>query len=92
MPTVKQVAILNIDNVPYAVDTMSKEVQTLVGTFNEWNQVLANKQQELQMFSVSLEALQQQIIAQIKKEKDEAAAPAELTADSTTTADSTAKE
>lgn len=95
MPKVKEVAILNIDNVPYAVDTMSVDVQNLVTTFNEWNQTFANKQQEVQIFQVALESLQQQIIGQIKKERDAAAAEAATKEGETAPvapADTTAKE
>lgn len=94
MPKVKEVAILNIDQVPYAVDTMSTDVQNLVTTFNEWNQAYANKQQEVQIFQVALESLQQQIIAQIKKERDATAAEAATKEAETASisADTTAKE
>ena len=39
MPQVDELKIINIDEVPYAVDAMSKEIQGQVALFNEWHQM-----------------------------------------------------
>lgn len=70
---VEPVKVLNIDEVPYAVDGMSPEVQEMVGTFNGWNQEEANILDELQKIRSAKNDLSRRIILQVREEKEKAA-------------------
>ena len=78
MPKVEDIKVLNIDEVPYAVDSMSAEVKQLVEVYNEWNQDLANAQKDFAQKRAAVQSLSNQIITQVRTEKaQEAAAAAE---------------
>lgn len=88
MPQVEDIKVLNIDEVPYAVDSMSDEVKQLVGVYNEWNQDLANAQKDFAQLRAAVQSLSNQIITQVRTEKaQEAAKAAEAKAASETAAD-----
>jgi len=80
MPQVEDIKVLNIDNVPYAVDSMSDEVKQLVEVYNEWNQDLANAQKAFAQLRASVQSLSNQIITQVRNEKAQEAAAAEQAA------------
>jgi hypothetical protein len=87
-PAVEPVKIITIDNTPYAVDTMSDEVQEMVKVFNRWNDAEAGKQHELNILGDQISMLQaakdtvsRQILEKVRednaaKENAEAEAPA----------------
>lgn len=73
MIKVDDVKILNIDEVPYEVEKMSKEVQSMVSVFNGWNQRDAEVADELTMVRAAKNDLSRNIILQVRKELQEAA-------------------
>ena len=72
MPKVDEIKVLTIDNVPYAVDTMSDEVKQLVAVFNEWNQKEVDAENEYKLIKYAKNELSRQIIATIRSEKQSA--------------------
>lgn len=76
MPKVEEVKVLNIDEVPYAVDTMSEAVQSMVVRYNEWNQKEADARDAFMMVSAAKNELSRQIIIQVRAEKEAAEAEA----------------
>lgn len=69
---VQDIQVINIDNVPYAVDAMSDTSKRLVGVYNGWNQKEADIRDELMMIQAAKETLSRQIIDQVRAEKAEA--------------------
>lgn len=78
---VEEVKVLNIDDVPYAVDAMSDEVKSMVAVFNSWNQQDADVTDKLTMVRAAKNDLSRRIILQVRQEK-EAKEAAETTDDS----------
>ena len=74
MPQVEEVKVLNIDEVPHAVDTMSDEVKQLVAVYNEWNQDMADAQKTFAQLQAAVRGLSNQIVATVRAEKEAAAA------------------
>ena len=74
MPKVEDVKVLNIDDVPYAVDGMSEQVQSMVDVFNEWNQKEADARDNLIMIQAAKNDLSRSIVSTVRKEKEEAEA------------------
>jgi len=72
--TIDPVKVLNIDEVPYAVDSMSDAVKEQVEVFNGWNQDEANLLDEVRKIRAAKNDLSRQIIMQVRKEKEEAEA------------------
>jgi hypothetical protein len=72
MPEVQPIQVINIDNVPFAVDAMSETAQRLVAIYNEWNQKEADIRNELMIIQAAKETLSRQIIEQVRNEKAEA--------------------
>jgi hypothetical protein len=66
MPKVVDITVLNIDDVPYAVESLSEEVQSLVEIYNEWNRKEAEVRDELTRFQAAKETLSRQIIARVR--------------------------
>ena len=73
---IEPVKVLNIDDVPYAVDAMSDEVKAMVEVFNGWNQRDADLSDDLAMVRAAKNDLSRRIILQVRKEKEEAEAAA----------------
>ncbi len=95
MPTVDPVKVLNIDNVPYAVDAMSEKVKSMVSVYDEWNQKLTDAQDEVGSRRAALNDLSRTIIMAVREEQEaakkavedaEAAAKAEAEAKAATPA------
>lgn len=84
MPKVDELKIINIDEVPYAVDSLSEVVQGQVALFNEWHQKEADAKGELMLVSAAKETLSRQIITSIRAEIEEAKAAEESPAETTT--------
>lgn len=76
MPKVEDIKVLNIDETPYAVDSMSEEVKNLVEVYNEWNQDLADAQKEFAQKRAAVQSLSNQIIQTVRQEKAQAEAAA----------------
>ena len=74
MAKVEEVKVLNIDEVPYAVDSMSAEVQEMVEVFNDWNRKEAEIVDDLRIIRAAKNNLSMQIIQQVREEKEEAEA------------------
>jgi len=72
MPKAEDIKVLNIDEVPYAVDSMSETVQQMVAVFNEWNQKEADAQDAFMLVRAAKNDLSRQIINQVRTEKEEA--------------------
>lgn len=87
--TVEPVKVLNIDDVPYAVDAMSNEVQEMVEVFNGWNQDEANILDDLAKIRAAKNDLSRRIILQVRKEKEDAEAEALATEAPSVEADTT---
>jgi hypothetical protein len=85
MPKVEDIKVLNIDGTPYAVDGMSDEVKAMVEIFNEWAQDEADARNRLMQVSAAKNDLSRQIILQVRKEKEEAEAVEEDTAEEVST-------
>lgn len=71
MPEVQDIKVLNIDDVQYAVESMSETCQRLVGVYNDWNKKEAAVREELMILQAAKETLSRQIIDQVRKEKAE---------------------
>lgn len=74
MPKVEDIKVLNIDEVPYAVDSMSDAVKGLVEVYNEWNQDLADAQKDFAQRRAAVQSLSNQIIQTVRQEKADAEA------------------
>ena len=74
MAKVEDIKVLNVDGVPYAVDGMSDAVKNMVDLYNEWNRKEADAARDLLMVQAAKNDLSRQIIVQVRKEKEEAAA------------------
>jgi len=79
MSKVTDITVLNIDETPYAVESLSVEVQALVEVYNEWNRKEADVRDELTRFQAAKETLSRQIVAKVR-EGIEAEAEVEATA------------
>jgi len=90
MPKVTDITVLNIDDQPYAVESLSEEVKALVDLYNEWNRKEADVRDELTRFQAAKETLSRQIITKVREhiaaeEAVAAAAAAAATTESETT-------
>ena len=72
MPKVDELKIINVDDVPYAVDSLSEQVQGQVALFNEWHQREADAKSDLMLVSAAKETLSRQIITTLRAELEEA--------------------
>ena len=68
MPKVTDITVLNIDEVPYAVESLSDEVKALVEIYNDWNQKEAEVRDELTRFQAAKETLSRQIIGKVREQ------------------------
>jgi len=73
MPKVTDITVLNIDETPYAVESLSAEVQALVEVYNEWNRKEADVRDELTRFQAAKETLSRQIISKVREGIEEEA-------------------
>lgn len=71
---IEDIKVLNIDGVPYAVDSMSEEVKKMVDVYNGWNVKEADARDALMIIQAARNELSRQIILQVRKEKGEAEA------------------
>ena len=76
MPTINDITVLNIDETPYAVETLSEEVQALVEVYNSWNQKESDARGELAILQAAKQTLSAQIVNKVREEQA-AAVPAE---------------
>ncbi len=76
MSQVEDIKVLNIDGVTYAVDSMSEQVQQMVGIYNGWNQKESDARDQLMLVQAAKNDLSRQIIMQVRKDKEEADAAA----------------
>jgi nucleotide-binding universal stress UspA family protein len=74
---VQPTTTLNVDQAVYEVAKMSPEIQQMVRYFDEWRQVEADKTSEILMARNALQNLQNQLLATIQKEREEAVKKAE---------------
>lgn len=81
MQTLEDVKVINVDDVPYAVDACSEAVQNLVGYYNEWRAEEFDLKKRTLMVEAALRDLSREIITMIRKEKEEAEAAAEADVD-----------
>jgi len=81
MPKTEDIKVLNVDDVPYAVDSMSTEVKELVEVYNEWNQDLADAQKQFSQLRAAVESLSRQIVQTVRQEKLDASAEGETQPD-----------
>jgi len=68
MPKGTDITVLNIDEVPYAVESLSDEVKALVEIYNDWNQKEAEVRDELTRFQAAKETLSRQIIGKVREQ------------------------
>lgn len=68
MRKVTDITVLNIDDAPYAVDSLSEEVKDLVSIFNDWSRKEAEVRDELMRFHAAKEALSAQIVNTVRKD------------------------
>ena len=80
MPKVTDITVLNIDDTPYAVESLSEEVQALVEIYNEWNRKEADVRDELTRFQAAKETLSRQIITKVREQISTSAAVDEAAA------------
>ena len=99
MPKVTDITVLNIDEVPYAVESLSDEVKALVEIYNDWNQKEAEVRDELTRFQAAKETLSRQIIGKVREQvaadaeaaNDAEEAPTDAPADADTEAETPAE-
>lgn len=80
MKKVEDIKILNIDDVPYAVDAMSDAVKEMVDLFNDWNKKEVEARSHLLMVMSAKTDMSNKIVQQVRKEQAEAKAAAEAKA------------
>ena len=68
MPTINDITVLNIDEVPYAVESLSEEVQALVEVYNNWNKKESDARGELAILQAAKQTLSGQIVAKVRAE------------------------
>lgn len=71
---VEAITIINVDDVPYAVNDMSDEVKRLVEFYNEWRQKESDVKSELLLVQSGQRDLSREIIASIRRESEANAA------------------
>jgi len=79
MQKVVDIKVLTIDEKPYAVDSLSEEIQGLVEMYNDWQRQEVVVRDELTRYIAAKETLSQQIITKVREElsaAEAAAAPA----------------
>jgi len=74
MQTIKPITIINVDNVPHAVQDMSTEVKRLVEFYNDWRSEEATAKSDLLKVQAAMRDLTREIVATIKQEETDAAA------------------
>lgn len=67
MPKVTDITVLNIDDKPYAVESLPDEVKALVEIYNDWNRKEAEVRDELVRFQAAKETLSRQIIGKVRE-------------------------
>lgn len=67
MPKVTDITVLNIDETPYAVESLTDEIIALVDVYNEWNRKEADVRDELTRFQAAKETLSRQIIGKVRE-------------------------
>ncbi len=67
MPKVTDITVLNIDDKPYAVESLSDEIKALVDIYNDWNRKEADVHDELTRFQAAKETLSRQIITKVRE-------------------------
>jgi len=80
MQKVTDISVLNIDGKPYAVESLSDEVRSLVAVYNDWNRKEAGVHDELTILQAAKETLSRQIIGKVREHvaaEEEAAKVAE---------------
>lgn len=80
MAKVQEIKVINVDDVPYVVDQLSKEIQDQVLQYNDWRQDHENSRLKTIQVEYALQVLGQQILGAIRAEKEKAekaAAPIE---------------
>lgn len=92
MPTVNDITVLNIDEVPYEVSSLSEETQRLVEVYNAWNQKEQDAAGELAILQAAKQTLSAQIVNKVRDETAAAAAAAAETAATNVTTDGTSDE
>lgn len=78
MQKVEPIKILTIDEVPYAVDGLSEQVQALVAMFNDWSLDEAHQRNKLAKTQAAKQELSRQIIGAVRVEIDAKAAAEEV--------------
>ena len=68
MPTVNDITVLNIDEVPYEVSSLSEETQGLVEVYNNWNRKENEARGELAILQAAKQTLSAQIVAKVREE------------------------
>jgi len=74
MQTIEPITIINVDNVPHAVQDMSTEVKRLVEFYNDWRSEEATAKSDLLKVQAAMRDLTREIVATIKQEETDAAA------------------
>lgn len=74
MPQIVKTLTVNIDDATFQVEKMSPECQQLIMYFDEWRQEEADLVGKLLLVRAALQNQQNALLAQIRKEQDEAAA------------------
>lgn len=72
MPKVQETKTLNIDNVAYAVEKMSPQLQQLVALMDEWRQEEADLSSKVTMVRSALQNVQNAIYNTINQEREAA--------------------
>lgn len=72
MPKVMETKTINVDNVVYAVEKMSPQLQQMITMMDEWRQKDADLTVELTMVKAALRDIQNSIYVTINQEREEA--------------------
>ncbi len=83
MPTVNDITVLNIDETPYAVESLSEEVQALVDVYNNWNRKESDARGELAILQAAKQTLSAQIVNKVREETAAAVEAEAMTGDNT---------
>lgn len=66
---VEPLKVINIDDVPYAVDDLSQDVQDRVEIYNSWRQEHADQRMELLKTENAMNNISREIISLIRAER-----------------------
>lgn len=73
MAKLQEIKVINVDEIPYAVDQLSAEIQASVELYNTWRQETEDMRVQFVKGEMALKTLGQDILTLIRTEQEKAA-------------------